>query len=88
MYGFLKRLLVFAFFGSYIFVPDQTFSANGNRNRNCIFSFLSESQGSRAVKNLQQNLFLGTGHKVQGGWAGRNRGWVINFQADEKGWVT
>ena len=35
--------------------------------------------------------FLGTGHEVRGGggeWAGRNRGWVINFQADEKGWVT
>ena len=26
--------------------------------------------------------------KSRGGWAGRNRGWVINFQADEKGWVT
>ena len=22
-----------------------------------------------------------------GGGGGRNRGWVINFQADEKGWV-
>ena len=28
---------------------------------------------------------LGTSHKVQGGWAGKNKGWVINFKADEKG---
>ena len=37
------------------------------------------------------HLSLGTGHKVLGGGggrAGRNREWVINFQADEKGWVT
>ena len=26
--------------------------------------------------------------KYRGGWAGRNRGWVINFRADKKGWVT
>ena len=35
--------------------------------------------------------FLGTGHTVQGGGGGVGRqkwDWVINFQADEKGWVT
>ena len=34
---------------------------------------------------------LGTGHNVLGGGgggAGRSKGWVISFQAKEKGWIT
>ena len=25
-------------------------------------------------------MLLGTGHKVKGGWAGKNRGWVTIFE--------
>ena len=46
MQYYFKRVFCFAFLGSYIFISDQKVTAQSNRNRNCIFSFPWESQGS------------------------------------------
>ena len=40
------------------------------------------------VGNFNNAKGLVIKYREGGGWAGRNRGWVINFQADKKGWVT
>ena len=41
------------------------------------------------VKFLAKNITLGTGHKVEGGWAMKmwGWGWVTSFEHLKKGWV-
>ena len=41
-----QTVFCFAFLRSYIFISDQKVKAISNGNRNCIYSFLWESQGS------------------------------------------
>ena len=41
-----QTVFCFAFLGSYIFLSDQKVKAKSNKNRDCIFSFPWESQGS------------------------------------------
>ena len=42
-----QTVFCFAFIGSYMFISDEKVKAKNNRNRNCIFSFPWESQGSQ-----------------------------------------
>ena len=47
-----RTVFCFAFLRNNIFIPDQKVKTKSNRNRNCIFSFPWESQGSHVESFL------------------------------------